>query len=450
MKRTIFSINSRLPINSDSKNDLSSLDDSISVRLPGSKYIANRLLPLCALASTKSVLSNVVDNDDINAATNGLKALGYKLDYENSVMKISPRSLTEQSDSLVSNQNITFNTHHSGTFSRFVTAIAALETMPVEINCSEKMATRPMNELFDSLRELGVEIESDNERLPATVKGPFKTNHCKLDASRSSQYLSALLIIAPLLDKGLTIELIGKQVSSAYVDMTINLMNKMGVEVLRNGSQLSVTSGQEYTGIEYTVPCDPVSSSYFMGFAAISGQKIKIEAFDHQSLQGEAQFYKVLEKMGVQFEMDDSSLTIISDGELKGIEIDMGEMPDVVQTLAVVASHAKGKTLIKNIAHLAFKESDRIQDTATELRKAGIKVEAGDDYLLIEGGKPIATEIETYDDHRMAMSMALLGTKTDNIVIKDSNVVNKSFPSYWDLLAQVGLQSKVGGVLSDD
>ncbi|PHS17553.1 MAG: 3-phosphoshikimate 1-carboxyvinyltransferase [Kangiella sp.] len=450
MKRTIISISSRLPINSIAENDSSSLASSISVRLPGSKYIANRLLPLCALASTESLLSNVVDNDDINAATEGLNALGYQLEFESSEMKISPRVKNEKVDGDISDKNISFNTHHSGTFSRFVTAISALEHVPVEINCSEKMSTRPMKELFDSLKELGVEVDSKNDRLPAIVKGPFKTNQCKLDASRSSQYLSALLIIAPLLDNGLTIELVGKQVSNAYVDMTINLMNKMGVEVVRTGNQLKIVPGQKYQGIEYTVPCDPVSSSYFMGFAAISGQKVKIEAFDHQSLQGEAQFYKVLEKMGVRFEKDDSSLTIISDGELSGIEIDMGEMPDVVQTLAVVASHAKGKTLIKNIAHLAFKESDRIKDTATELQKAGIKVEAGDDYLLIEGGRPIATEIETYDDHRMAMSMALLGTKTDGIVIKDANVVNKSFPSYWDLLAQVGLQSKAEGDTSDD
>jgi len=432
MNRTI------LPINLTLKNDSSTSDNTVSVHLPGSKYIANRLLPLCALASTASVLSNVVDNDDINAASQGLKALGYQLTYANSKLNVSPRPANYEFDSL-----ITFNTQHSGTFSRFVTAISALENVPVEISCSDKMATRPMNELFDSLRELGVVINSENDRLPAIIKGPVTTNYCQLDASRSSQYLSALLIIAPLLENGLTIELQGKQVSNAYVDMTINLMNKMGVEVKRSGNTISVAAGQEYNGIIYNVPCDPVSSSYFMGFAAISGYKIKIESFDHQSLQGEAQFYKVLEKMGVIFEKDDSSLTIISDGELKGIEVDMSEMPDVVQTLAVVASHAKGRTLIKNIAHLAFKESDRIKDTAAELMKAGIKVEAGDDYLLIEGGHPKATEIETYDDHRMAMSMALLGTKTQNIVIKDASVVNKSFPNYWDLMAQVGLTSKV-------
>jgi len=417
----------------------------VSIRLPGSKYIANRLLPMCALASTNSALSNIVDNDDIKASTQGLLALGYQLKYKNNTLNVSPR-LTKD----ISINPISLNTKHSGTFSRFVTAIAALESVPVEIYCSAKMATRPMKELFDALRELGVDIESENDRLPAIVKGAIKTNACKIDASRSSQYLSALLIIAPLLEKGLTITLIGKQVSNAYVDMTIDLMSRMGVNVVRSENQISVATGQKYFGIEYCVPCDPVSSSYFMGFTAISGQTIRIEAFDHHSIQGEAQFYKVLEKMGVQFEMDDTSLTIISNGDLKGIEVDMGEMPDVVQTLAVIASYATGKTLIKNIAHLAFKESDRIKDTATELQKAGIKVEVGDDYLLIEGGQPIATEIETYDDHRMAMSMALLGTKTDGIVIKDANVVNKSFPSYWNLLAQVGLQSKVGGTTSDE
>ena len=447
MKRLItpLSVQTRLPVETRLSVDTSSaiktgLDIKsqklISVRLPGSKYIANRLLPLCALASSSSLLTNIVDNDDIKASTTGLRALGYQLNYKEGVMSVNPRN----SDS-VHPENIQFNTHHSGTFSRFVTAIASLESTPVQIDCSAKMATRPMKELFDALRELGVEVNTENDKLPAIINGPIKNNVCQLDASRSSQYLSALLIIAPLLQNGLTINLIGKQVSSAYVDMTIDLMDKMGVSVKKSNCQITVEAGQNYKGIEYCVPCDPVSSSYFMGLSAITGQTIRIEAFDHNSLQGESQFYTVLEKMGVRFAKDESSLTIYSNGQLKGVEVDMGEMPDAVQTLAVIASYAKGNTLIKNIAHLAFKESDRIKDTATELNKAGIKVEAGDDYLLIYGGQPKAVEIDTYDDHRMAMSMALLGAKTDNVVINDSNVVNKSFPSYWNLMASVGLRS---------
>ncbi|MGB0495997.1 MAG: 3-phosphoshikimate 1-carboxyvinyltransferase, partial [Kangiellaceae bacterium] len=323
-----------LPFNSNQTDLAFNGNKELSIQLPGSKYIANRLLPLCALATSQSMLKNVVDNDDILAATEGLTALGYHLDKSATALKITPRLANGSRH--INHSIIEFNTHHSGTFSRFVTAIAALESIPIKINCSEKMATRPMQELFDALRDLGVKIESPNDRLPAIITGPLVDNRCQLDASRSSQYLSALLIIAPLLKDGLKIELIGKQVSNAYVEMTIDLMKRMNVNVERAGNEIMVAAGQSYRGIEFEVPGDPVSSSYFMGLAAISGQTIRIDAFDHSSLQGESKFYKVLEKMGVKFKKDQSSLTIISDGELNGIEVDMGEMPDVVQTLAVV------------------------------------------------------------------------------------------------------------------
>ena len=406
-----------------------------AVRLPGSKYIANRLLPLCALASSPSVLDNVVDNDDIQAAIAGFTALGYHLKQTGNQLQIQPRcqALT---------QPVNFNAQHSGTFSRFVTAVAALENVEVTIECSKKMATRPMHELFSALTELGVKIHSDNQKLPAVIRGPVTKNSCHLDAGRSSQFLSALLIIAPLLEQGLKINLVGEQVSNSYVDMTIHWMNRLGVKVSRDGNLLEVKPKQNYTGIEASIPGDAVSASYFMGLVGIAGGRIRIQSFDHNSLQGESKFYSVLEQMGMRFEKTDDELIAISDGQLSGIEVDMGEMPDVVQTLAVMACFAKGITHIKNIAHLAYKESNRIKDTATELQKAGINVEYGEDFLLIEGGSPQGTEIETYDDHRMAMSMALLGTKTAGIVIKDQDVVNKSFPNYWKLMSQCGLDSK--------
>ena len=193
-----------------------------SVRLPGSKYIANRLVPLAAMASTPSVITNVVDNQDINTAIKGLSALGYQFEQSEDRLGVSPRTQSVR-------KPVTLYTAHSGTFSRFVTAIAALESQPVTITCSDKMATRPMIEIFDALKQLGVSIESSNDRLPATIKGSVKGDICKLDASRSSQYLSALLIIAPFLKDGLKIKLDGELVSRAYVDMTINLMEKLGV-----------------------------------------------------------------------------------------------------------------------------------------------------------------------------------------------------------------------------
>ncbi len=405
------------------------------VRLPGSKYIANRLIPMCALASTPSILSNIVDNNDIQAAIAGLSGLGYQLTLNDGQLNIQPRKQALQ-DSVV------LNTSHSGTFSRFVSAVAALESVDVRIECSEKMATRPMQELFTTLRELGVNIQTDNQMLPAVIKGPVTNKSCHIDASRSSQFLSALLIIGPLLDQGIDIQLLGSQVSSSYVDMTIDWMKKMSIEIEVNGTSFSINSAQSYQGIEVTVPGDAVSASYFMGLVGIAGGKIRINSFDHQSLQGESKFYQVLELMGMTFEKGDDYIVAVSKEQLKGIEIDMSEMPDVVQTLAVMASFAKGKTLIKNIAHLAYKESNRINDTAAELLKAGVDVEFGEDYLLINGGTPHAAEIETYDDHRMAMSMALLGTKTKGIVIHDPDVVNKSFPTYWSLMSQCGLASQ--------
>lgn len=406
-----------------------------SMRLPGSKYIANRLIPMCALASTPSRLSNIVDNNDIQAAISGLNALGYHLRLKGNQLDIVPREAPLS-------QSTSLNTYHSGTFSRFVSAVAALESVDVTIECSEKMATRPMQELFSALSELGVAIQSNDQKLPAVITGPITENKCSIDAGRSSQFLSALLIIGPLLKNGINIQLVGKQVSSSYVDMTIHWMKTMGIGIGRNEESLLIEANQNYQGIEVNIPGDAVSASYFMGLVGIAGGRICIQSFDHDSLQGESKFYQVLELMGMQFEKGEDEITVISDGKLKGIEVDMGEMPDVVQTLAVMACFAQGKTLIKNIAHLAYKESNRINDTATELLKAGIKVEYGEDFLLIEGGKPQAAVIETYDDHRMAMSMALLGVQTEGITIQDPDVVNKSFPNYWTLMSQCGLDSK--------
>ncbi len=409
------------------------------MRLPGSKYIANRLIPMCAMATSPSVLGNVVDNNDIQAAIAGLNALGYRLELQGNQLSVSPRLSAPTAPCYL-------NTSHSGTFSRFVAAVASLENIPVEVGCSEKMATRPMQELFTALNGLGVDVKPKidhpgDQKLPAVITGPIVNQQCQIDASRSSQFLSALLIIGPLLEKGIDIKLIGEQVSSSYVDMTLYWMNRLGIEISRDDRSLSIDNGQSYRGIEVNVPGDAVSASYFMGLVGIAGGKMTIQSFDHDSLQGESKFYQVLEKMGMHFEKSNDDLIVTSDGKLNAIEIDMGEMPDVVQTLAVMACFAKGTTVIKNIAHLAYKESNRIVDTANELLKTGIKVEFGEDYLRIEGGVPKSANIETYDDHRMAMSMALLGVKTPGIVILDPDVVNKSFPNYWRFMSECGLVS---------
>ncbi|MGX5173739.1 3-phosphoshikimate 1-carboxyvinyltransferase [Aliikangiella sp. IMCC44653] len=410
-------------------------DISASLTLPGSKYIANRLLPMCALAQTPSILKNVVLNDDINVAIKGLNQLGYSVLREAGNIIVKPGQPVEQL--------VTLDTAHSGTFSRFVSAIAALQKHSVKISCSSKMATRPMLELFSALRSLGVSVESPNNCLPAQITGPIKYEQCQLDASRSSQYLSALLIIAPLLPNGLTIQLESALVSKAYVEMTIQLMGLLGVKVEQSDNSYRVAAGQNYRGGTYHIPADPVSSTYFMAAAAISGGKVTIKDFDQTSVQGEAQFYRVLELMGCEVSFHEGDLTVSGPSSLKGISIDMSEMPDAVQTLAAVACFCEGKVTITNIAHLAYKESNRISDTAKEIQKTGIEVNYGADFLEIVGGKPHAATLETHDDHRMAMSLALLGIRTQGIVINNAQVVEKSFPSYWDVLTQIGIESQV-------
>ncbi|MET1253638.1 3-phosphoshikimate 1-carboxyvinyltransferase [Aliikangiella maris] len=402
------------------------------VVLPGSKYIANRLLLMCALAESESRLTNVVNNHDIQTSIEGLRQLGYQFEQQSAELVIKPR--VQQPD-----MKVKLYTAHSGTFSRFVSAIAALESVPVEIDCSAKMATRPMLELFAGLIELGVKIDSPNNCLPATITGPVIGETCAIDASRSSQYLSALMIIAPRLPQGLTIQLDNQVVSGAYVEMTTRFMQMMGVQVDQSAHAIKILPGQKYHGIDFQIPGDAVSASYFMGAAAISGGRVTIADFDFDSVQGEARFYQVLEQMGVTVTRLGNDLLISGPQQLKGIEVDMGDMPDAVQTLAAVACYTDGVTKITNIAHLAYKESNRIEDTAHELRKAGVRVDSGKDYLTIYGGSPHAATFETHEDHRMAMSLALLGIKTPGIQINNAQVVEKSFPEYWQYLTAIGI-----------
>ena len=390
---------------------------------------------MCALAGSKSTLRNVVKNDDIEVATRGLQALGYCIQRRQGKILVSPRKAPLGNPAKL-------DTGHSGTFSRFVTALAGLESQPVQIDCSAKMATRPMAELFTALAQLGVVVDSPNQCLPAKIQGPMTEARCTLDPSRSSQFLSALLIISPLLQEGLTINLQGPVVSAAYLQLTIELMAEMGVTVELDEKEIRVAPGQEYRGLVKDIPGDAVSASYFMAAAAIAGGRVEIKRFQADSIQGESGFYRVLQRMGVETQVSQDKILVEAKGWLQAIDVDMGEMPDAVQTLAAIACFAEGVTEIRNIGHLAYKESDRIQDTATELRKTGIRVEAGEDFLRIHGGKPKAELLETHDDHRMAMSLALLGIRTPGIVINNAQVVAKSFPSYWEKMAQIGIESR--------
>jgi 3-phosphoshikimate 1-carboxyvinyltransferase len=247
-------------------------------------------------------------------------------------------------------------------------------------------------------------------------------------------------MVAPFAQTDLAIELTSTLVSRNYVEMTIAMMQALGVQVDSSANGFHVRAGQRYRGGDIALEADPCSASYLMAAAALTGGDITLPGFNFDSVQGEAQFWRVLEKMGVAIERTHDGIRVRGPaGRLRAVDVDMGDLPDVVQTLAILAAHADGVTRIHNIGHLVHKESNRIFDTALELGKMGIRVEASADALIIVGGTPHGALIETHHDHRMGMSFAIAGLKTAGVKIDDENVVNKSYPQFWQALQALGV-----------
>jgi len=416
-----------------------------TITLPGSKYLANRLLILAALSESKSSLHDMPHNEDIEASINGLSALGANFKWHGDRLDCEGFKAGQEYpvDHIKSSA--------SGSFSRFVLPVLALGDKTVFITGSEKMNTRPMAELFRALEQLGANIVSESQdpatTLPVQVTGPIHGGQLEMSGSTSSQYISALLMVTGKLDQGLSIRLQAVPVSKPYLLMTLDLLKLFSIQVQTDSrlQEFTILPGQKYQGIDYQLESDPSTASYFLAAAAISGGHICISNFyPERSIQGEARFASVLERMGCKVWQDQQGYHCQGPNKLKVVTVDMGDMPDVVQTLAVVAMFADGNTVMSNIANLAYKESNRIEDTAAEIRKTGIKVTTTEDSLTVRGGKPKASIFDTHDDHRMAMSLALVSIRTAGVQIRNPEVVAKSFPDYWKVLQQLGYSINSG------
>jgi len=416
---------------------IKALDSEITV--PGSKYIANRVLLLAALANGASKIKNVPDNEDISAAIGALK----KFNIEIKIDKKNKEVIINGSNGNVAAPNEKIDVRNSGTLMRLITGFASLAEGKTTITGSKRIKQRPIKELLMSLNDLGIKCSSKNNGFP-----PVEVNGGTLDGGKtrikgnvSSQFISSLLIISPYAKNDVEIIVENELVSKNYVDMTIDLMKKFGVNVKRdNYRRFRVRSGQKYSAKSYAIPADWSSANYFLAATAIVPGKIKVEDVD-LSQKGEAEFADMLKKMGCKVKKNKNSIEVIGNKKLNAVEADMSTMPDSVQTLAAVAVFAKGATRIKNIGNLKYKESDRINDTASELKKIGIKAVAKDDELIIEGGNPSSAAIDPHNDHRMAMSFALIGLKT-GIKIKNPECVAKSFPNFWEKLNEIGVKTK--------
>jgi 3-phosphoshikimate 1-carboxyvinyltransferase len=401
-----------------------------SVEVPGSKSYTHRMLIAAALSDGQCMISNGLDSDDtrltlaaLNQMGTGYNKIGGQFGLDGNRGRLAPRT-----DPIYLG--------NSGTSMRLITAVAALGRGKYLLTGSERMTQRPIQDLLDALIQIGVSARAVNqdgcppvEVIAGAIKGGETTVNCQT----SSQYLSALMLIAPYTQKGLRINVSKGPVSKPYVDMTIEVMQRMGVEVSRQGyTRFDIEGGQVYRSGMYAIEPDCSQAGYFWAAGAITGATIKVSGITRDTRQGDVNFTKVLKKMGCT--VDDTPEGIaVSGGRLEGIDVDMGDMPDLVPTLAVVAAFAKGKTRIRDVAHLRAKESDRLTAVATELGRMGINVTEKKDGLNIVGGRLKGAVIKTYDDHRIAMSFAIAGLVAKGVKIEDEKVVAKSFPNFWEV-----------------
>ncbi len=405
-----------------------------AVTVPGSKSITNRALVLAALAGRETCsLRGALRSEDTEVMIESLRALGFELsaNWDLSAPEITlhdpQRGIRAQSaDLFVGN---------SGTTMRFLTALVSLGSGRYRLDGVPRMRERPMQELLDGLSQLGVEARSerDNGCPPIVVDADgLPGGHVRLRADRSSQFLSALLLVAPFACGEITIEVEGSLVSEPYVAMTTALLSQFRYPVEQMpGPRFRVPGGAErrWSG-NYEVEPDASAASYFFAAAAVTGGCITVLGLPPDSLQGDVRFVDLLAEMGCRVEYCSSGITVHG-RPLRGIDVDMNAISDTVMTLAAVACFADGPTTIRNVAHIRHKETDRLFALATELRKVGAAVEEHADGLTIQPGPLHGAVIDTYNDHRMAMSLALVGLRIRGIVIRNPACVAKTYPGFF-------------------
>jgi len=413
------------------------------IRPPGSKSISNRALVCAALARGDTSLDGVLSADDTAAMVDCLRGLGVSI--TDTTTAGGPGSL------LVSGcagrppaEGAILDARLSGTTSRFIAPVAALARGTVVLDGAEPLRRRPMQDLFDALGGMGVGIE------PLGVPGhlPVRITVARRDVlggsvvvsgDVSSQFLTGLLLSAPCLDEGLEVAVSTDLVSIPYVELTIDVMRAFGAEVIHDDGWRSVrVAPGGYAAVpRYEIEPDASAASYWAAAAVLTGGSVTIDGLGRASRQGDVGFIDLLGRMGALVEWSESSVTVRSSGSLRGLTVDMSDISDTAQTLAIVAPFADGPTTVTGIGFIRGKETDRIAAVVAELRRAGIDAVEEPDGFTITPGTPRPAEIQTYDDHRMAMSFAVLGLRSPGITILDPGCVAKTYPGFWEDLSRL-------------
>lgn len=408
-----------------------------TVRVPGSKSITQRALIAAALAEGDSRLTGPLASEDTDYTAKALRAMGVTVDDQEADWTIIGCG------GLITAPGQEIYLGNNGTATRFLTSVAALGEGVFIINGSKRMTERPIRPLMEALAGWGVAIRSlaDTGCPPLEIRAAgINGGRTLLPEGKSSQYLSSLLLVAPYAAHPAVLEVAGEILSKPYVHMTLAVMEAFGVKVQASPelNHFEIPVGK-YRSREYQIEGDASSASYFWAAAAATGGRVTVANVPACSLQGDAELVDILARMGCRVEKSPAGITVHGPEELRGIEVDMGNCPDVVPTLAVVAARAKGRTVISNIAHLRIKECDRLHVMASELAKLGAKVEERRDSLVIDGQGRAAVlhgaAIETHEDHRIAMSFAVAGLFVPGVKVLGEECVGKSFPDFWQRFA---------------
>lgn len=410
-----------------------------TVEVPGSKSITNRALLMAALAKGKSVLNGVLFSNDSRYFLTSLISLGYIIE----VNEVENYVAINGHGADIPKKNATIDVGSAGTAARFLTAMLALSDGEYVINASEQMKKRPMLPLFEALTAMGAEFTfiEKNGHLPVKVKGAafngaVPASEVDIDISESTQFLSALLMVAPMLENGLKINITSKKTEGSYIKITTKMMHQFGCDTLHEGSVYEIPAGQTYMAETYLIEPDVSAACYFYAAAALTGGHVLVKNVHSTSMQGDMKFLDVLKQMGcvIREEREGIYVTGPENGQYSGVDVDMNDFSDQTMTLAAIAPFAKTPTYIKNIGHIRLQESDRIHAIVTELTRVGINVEEERDAIRIHPGTPHGAVIQTYDDHRMAMAFALIGLKCEGIVIDNCECCGKTFENYFSVL----------------
>ncbi|MGE5639460.1 MAG: 3-phosphoshikimate 1-carboxyvinyltransferase [Clostridia bacterium] len=402
-----------------------------TVRLPGSKSISNRVLLVASLSEGTTDISGLLDADDTKVMLAALRALGVGVHDRGGDLEIEGIAgafPVKKAELFLGN---------AGTAFRPLTAALALSGGEYRLSGVPRMHERPIGDLVDGLRQIGAKVDYlGNEGFPPLAVHPGKIagEKTRVRGDVSSQFLTALLMAAPLLGRPFTIEVEGELISKPYVEITLNVMRRFGVEVKREGwKSFAVPAASYVSPSKISVEADASSASYFLAAGAIGGGPVRVEGIGRDSIQGDVRFTEVLERMGAEVAFHQNSIEVKGKGKMRAFDMDMNHIPDAAMTAAAMALFADGPSTIRNIASWRVKETDRIAAMGAELRKVGARVEEGPDWIRVLPPERFLekAEIETYDDHRMAMSLALACLGGVPVRIHDPGCVAKTFPAFF-------------------